>query len=127
MRVLWLSIAMLSLASSPLAQGNTDKDATVTVVNGKISTSPEPIPVKKNQNRIVWTLEGAGYTFAGNGIVIQGGGNEYGNCERKTSGKKEQFICKKLKHVDLKKYKYDVNLIDPSGKVVNFDPYIVNE
>lgn len=124
MRVLLLSTALLVLAPWVQAQSNSDKGVSVTVVNGKIGTSPEPVQVKKNQNRIVWTLTTAGFTFANNGIVIKGGGNEYGECAKT---KQNEFICKKLKHVDLKTYKYDVNLIDANGRAMNFDPLIVNE
>ena len=126
MRIQWTLLACVVLAQGVMAQGSSDKGVDVSVSGTTISASPDPVPMKKTQNKIVWTLKTAGFTFASNGIVIAGDGTEYGDCGRQGNST-TVYTCKKLKHVDKKRYKYDINLINASGQAVKLDPAIVNE
>ena len=126
MRLLWTLLACVVMAQSAMAQGNSDKTVSLSVSGGTISVNPDPAKVTKNQNKIVWTLTTAGYTFASNGIVIAGAGTEYGDCG-KQGNSTTVYTCKKLKHVDGKRYKYDINLLNASGQAVKLDPFIVND
>jgi hypothetical protein len=126
MRLQLTLLAGLAIAQGVLAQGNTERTVNVSVNNGVISVSPDPANMSKNHQKIVWSLATAGYTFAKDGIVVEGNGTEYGGCGKKGSST-TVYVCKKLKHVNLKQYKYDVNLVNTSGQRVSLDPRIVND
>jgi hypothetical protein len=98
----------------------------VSVSNGVISVSPDPANMSKKHQKIVWSLATAGYSFANNGIVIEGDGTDYGDCKKQGSSS-IVYVCKKLKHVDKKQFKYDVNLVNSSGQRVSLDPRIAND
>ena len=126
MKRFWIFIAAMAFAQGILAQGKSDKTVTVSVSNGVISVSPDPANVKKSHNKIVWSLASAGFTFANDGIVIAGDGKDYGDCGSKGSST-TVYVCKKLKHINKKQFKYDVHLINANGQRVSLDPRIVNE
>jgi hypothetical protein len=126
MRLQWTLLACVALAQGVMAQEIPDKTVDVTVSGKTISANPDTLSALKKHSKFVWTLKTPGYTFAANGIVIEGDGTEYGKCG--PHGKSTTaFICKKLKHIDKKRYKYDINLLDASGQAVKLDPIILNE
>jgi hypothetical protein len=119
-------LACVAFAQGALAQGNSERTVKVSVNNGVIAVSPDPANMSKGHNKIVWSLATAGYTFANDGIVIEGNGKEYGDCGKQGSST-TVYVCKKLVHVNLKQYKYDVNLVNASGQRVSLDPRIIND
>ena len=125
MRLHWTVLACMVVAQAAVAQ-SPDKVVDVQVVNGVIKVSPDPATVTKQQNRIRWQLSTAGSSFPANGIVIQAGGQEYGDCGLMPNSS-TAYVCKKLKHVDRKEYKYDVNLRSSGGQALMLDPVIRNE
>jgi hypothetical protein len=126
MRRYWALIVCLAFAQGALAQDKLDKAVKVSVNNGVISVSPDPATMSKNHHRIVWSLVTPGFAFAEDGIVIAGDKTDYDECGPRGSSK-TIHVCKKLKHIDKKQFKYDVNLIDANGKRVNLDPRIIND
>ncbi len=126
MRLLYTLLAGLAIAQGAMAQGNSERTVIVSVKNGVISVSPDPANMSKNHQKIVWSVATAGYSFANNGIVIAGDGTDYGDCGKQGSSS-TIYACKKLKHVDKKQFKYDVNLINASGQRVSQDPWINND
>ncbi len=127
------SLALLFAALPSCGKGSDDqvgqssrdnKTVKVTVTNDVISAAPERVEMKKSDKTITWELATPGFSFPANGIVIKDANGEYGDCKNKT---KTEFVCKKLKHVDKKEYKYDVNLVnDSTGKPLSLDPVIVS-
>jgi hypothetical protein len=126
MRLQLTLLAGLAIAQGVLAQGNSERAVNVSVSNGVISVSPDPANMSKKHQKIVWSLATAGYSFANNGIVIEGDGTDYGDCKKQGSSS-IVYVCKKLKHVDKKQFKYDVNLVNSSGQRVSLDPRIAND
>ncbi len=126
MRFLWSLLAGLALVHGAMAQDSTERAISVSVNNGAIRVDPDNALVTKGHNKVVWVLNAAGYRFAPNGIVIAGDGKEYGNCGPRGNSP-TVYVCKKLRHVDQKQYKYDVNLVDGNGRPARVDPYIKNE
>lgn len=122
----WVLLAGLSLmAHAAIAQG-ADRKVDVQVAAGAIKVAPDPVNMAKNQNRIEWTLNSDGYSFAANGIVIKDANGDYGDCGP-VGNKGKKFACKKLRHIDHKDFKYDVNLKDVQGQPLSLDPIIHNE
>ncbi len=111
--------------TNPVGQTSSeDKTVKVSVTNDVISVDPEPVKMKKSDKTITWELATPGYSFPANGIVIKQADGEYGDCRNRTT---KEYVCKKLKHVDKKEYKYDVNLVnDSTGKPLSRDPTIQN-
>ena len=126
MRILWTVLASLALSQAALAQDPSDREIIVRVNKGVIEVDPERAVVRKNQNRLVWKLRSKEYTFADPGIVVKAGEKDYGECNYREKNK-DVWVCKKLRHLDKKEFKYDVKLLDSSGKPLDRDPYIVNE
>ncbi len=118
-----MTVAVLACALPSYGQAASDKSAQVSVTNGVISVNPDTLTMGKSNNKINWILVTPGYTFAANGIVIKNANGEYGDCDNQGA----KFVCKKLKHIDKKQYKYDVNLINSSGQALSLDPIIINE
>ncbi len=122
-----LFAALPSCSKNPVdqkEQGSADdRTVKVSVANDVISVDTDPVKMKKSSNKITWELATPGFSFPANGIVIKGADGEFGECRNKS---KTAFVCKKLKHVDKKEYKYDVNLVnDSNGKSLNLDPIII--
>ncbi|MEJ6007857.1 hypothetical protein WG899_20095 [Paucibacter sp. AS339] len=123
----WMLPVCLALAANlSLAQGNSDKTVNVTVNGAAITANPDPVAMSKQHNKLRWELKSSGYTFADNGIVIQGNGGDYGDCGIKGKDKR-MFECKKLKHADGKRFKYDINLLNAAGQSISVDPVIQND
>ena len=126
MRLQWtVLLCMWVVAQGAVAQSS-DKVVDVRVVDGVITVSPDPAVVSKRQNRIRWQLSTAGFSFPANGVVIQAGGSEYGDCGA-SGNSTTVYVCKKLRHIDRKEYKYDVNLRGPGGQALHLDPIIQND
>ncbi len=129
--IAFLALLCAALSSCSTAPGDQlgqssadDKTVYVTVKGKEISVDPDPVTMKRSSNKITWKLATPGFLFPANGIVIKLADGEYGDC----SNKKTEFVCKKLKHIDKKEYKYDVNLVNEStGKPLFLDPTIINE
>ena len=126
-----LFAALPSYSKNPVEQKEQssadDRTVKVTVANDVIRVDPDPVKMKKSSKKITWELATPGFSFPANGIVIKRADGEYGECKNKSKSKTE-FVCKKLKHVDKKEYKYDVNLVnDSTGKPLNLDPVIGND
>jgi len=117
------SMALLVCTAPSYGQNPSDKSVQVMVVNGVISVSPDPLSMGKNGQKISWVLVTPGFSFPDNGIVIKGANGEYGDCRNEGN----EFVCKKLKHMKGKQYKYDVNLRSSSGQALFLDPIINNE
>ncbi|MEI8155383.1 MAG: hypothetical protein WCH60_00850 [Burkholderiales bacterium] len=126
MRRIWTLLVGLAFAQGVLAQGNLDRAVKVSVNNGVISVSPDPANMSKNHHRIVWSLETPGFAFAQDGIVIAGDKTDYGECGSRGNST-TIYVCKKLKHIDKKQFKYDVNLVNAKGQRISLDPTIANE
>jgi len=125
MRLQWTVLFCMLAAQGAVAQSS-DRVVDVQVVDGVITVSPDPAPVSRQQNRVRWQLSTAGFSFPANGIVVQAGGSEYGDCGP-LGNSSTVYVCKKLRHVDRKEYKYDVNLRGPGGQALNLDPVIRND
>jgi hypothetical protein len=82
--------------------------------------------MSKNHQKIVWSLVTPGFSFADDGIVIAGDKSDYDECGKRGSSN-TVYVCKKLKHISKKNFKYDVNLVNASGKRVSLDPRIIND
>jgi hypothetical protein len=115
----------LAFAQGVLAQGNLDKAVQVSVNNGVISVSPDPANMTKKHHKLVWSLTTPGFAFAEDGIVIAGDKTDYGECGKRGNST-TVYVCKKLKHIDKKQFKYDVNLINANGQRISLDPRIIN-
>jgi hypothetical protein len=61
-----------------------------------------------------------------NGVVIHAGGSEYGECGPRGNSS-TVYVCRKLRHIDRKDYKYDVNLRGPGSQALKLDPVIRND
>lgn len=123
----WVLLAGFSLmVHAAMAQGNADRTVDVQVANGVITVNPDPVHMGKKHNKLVWQLNTQGYSFAANGIVIKDSNGDYGECGP-GGNKGNKFVCKKLRHIDRKDFKYDVNLKDARGQVLSLDPIIHNE
>lgn len=122
----WTLLVGLAFAQGVLAQGNLDRAVQVSVDNGVISVSPDPANMSKNHRKIVWSLVTPGFTFADDGVVIAGDKSDYGECGRRGSST-TVYVCKKLKHINKKQFKYDVNLLNAAGQRMSLDPRIIND
>ena len=96
----------------------------VTVVQGQLQVSEEPVDSLPTEGAFVWRLSaGSGYEFADAGIVVASNGLH--KCDV-ADDKRQVFRCKKKKHVSGAKYKYTVNVVvSGSGQALPpLDPII---
>ena len=63
MRLHWTVFFCMVAAQGAVAQSS-DKVVEVQVVNGVITVSPDPAVMSKQQNRILWRLNSAGFSFS---------------------------------------------------------------
>lgn len=106
-----------------------DKSATVSVVNSVISVTPDPIVVGGgNNSKLTWTLDDASYSagwrFAGNGIVVTNGGDEFYVDPTDPNNDNKKFKLKDKNDNSLS-YKYTINLISGTTSK-SLDPTIQN-
>lgn len=99
----------------------------VTVTNGRISVSPDPLEFGRGQRDVViiWTLDdsAAGFRFAdANGINIGNPQREFDNARVIGNGRQFQVLNRNTRPGT---YKYTINLVGPNGPVA-LDPTIVN-
>lgn len=100
-----LALATAAAYADPLVDHPT---ITVTVVQGQIQVSEDPVDSRPNEGAFVWQLATGGYAFADNGIVVDSKGQH--KCHG-DDDKHQVFRCKKNKHVHGAKYKYTVTLV----------------
>ncbi len=120
------SLAWHAASAQPIA-------ARVTLTGTTVAVQPDPIEVKRARGAVVirWELPpDANYSFDPNGIEINGervGGqlrpqNQIGNC----GGGPKHMTCS---NANSRKgtFKYTVRLRDANGRLVEHDPFIVNQ
>ena len=82
---------------------------TVTVIEGRLRVSEDPVDSLPREGAIVWQLpDASGYEFPSAGIVVASQGLH--KCDV-ADGKRHVFRCVKLKHVSGAKYKYTINVV----------------
>ena len=100
-----LALATAAAYADPLVDHPT---ITVTVVQGQLHVSEEPVDSLPTEGALVWQLPAdSGYAFPDTGIVVASPGLH--KC-RVDDDKRQVFRCKKQKHVPGAKYKYTVNV-----------------
>lgn len=115
------AVAVLTAVSSALAQPIT---AVVTLTGADIRVQPERIEVRRSQGAVVirWELpSGANYRFDPQGIVMNAGQDQIGNC----GGGPTHVTCAN-RNSRRGEFKYTVRLLDQNQRVVEKDPFIVN-
>jgi hypothetical protein len=124
---LWAAASLLSActafqgASGPGPCTGGVCKATITVQACTPTVAPDPIPVP-GPNTIEWTIATDGFTFASNGIEVQGTG--FGNPTPTPNGKK---FTVHDDHTDLRtNIKYTVRVVGSGGACPPLDPFISN-
>ncbi len=120
----WVGMAM---AVGAQAQGGKDRrDILVTVENGRTTVREERAHTSRDEVAIVWRAP-AGYRFADDGIVIEGGDDVKFHCGPRENGKR--FRCSKKVHNSGDEIKYSVNLVEESsGRALDtLDPVIISD
>ena len=88
----------------------------------------DPIHVGKGVHRLHWVITTPGYTFETDGIKFKNNPREFTNGTRVNP---REFSWTDTNDIPQggaeKKFKYDVKILDPSGKVCLYDPSVVNE
>jgi len=116
-----LLLATAAACAEPLVDHPT---IIVTVVQGQLHVSEDPVDSQPTEGAFVWRLPaGSGYEFPDTGIVVGSHGLHKCGVE---DDKRQVFRCKKLKHVSGAKHKYTVNVIvSGSGQALPpLDPII---
>ncbi len=98
--------ALALLAQAPLAAAQ----ATVTVEDGKVVVDPPALSRSANPESMTWTLQTAGYTFAGSGITFGSAGA--GQC--KVASDRRSVTCR-IASVPAGGLSYQVNLAPGNG------------
>jgi hypothetical protein len=97
----------------------------VTVQDGKVSVNIDKLKMgKQKQATIQWQIKTDGYTFPGDGITIPGNDGQFSDF--KVNGNSRTFSCVDA-NTNSKEYKYDVKVVDSSGRSLELDPTIQNE
>jgi hypothetical protein len=87
-----------------------------------------PIHVDKGTHRLHWVITTPGYTFDTSGIAIKGNPREFTNGTRVNPREFSWTDTNDIPQGGAKKtFKYDVKILDSTGKVCLYDPSIVNE
>jgi hypothetical protein len=116
------ALAGTVLLALPLAASATSS-VTVTVVGGHIVLTPDPLPVGAGHNVLLtWTIATAGWTFAGDGIDVDGNDGEFGAPQVAPDGHSVQETDKDDNGTA---YKYTVTLTDGTH-TLTVDPTIQN-
>ena len=133
LRVLVPAIVLAALGGLPSAQAQSHNQPNVIVENGNIRVDPDPIRLRRSQVingrwQILWVLSRAdGYRFTDDGITLHPA-EEDGRlpddlrCFKLSNG--VRFTCSFKPRLGAFNYKYDVNLLDPSGTRISVDPII---
>lgn len=103
----------------------TNEKPVVTVTNGRIDVSPEPLEFRgRGEVVITWKLDdsAAGFQFTSDGIRIEDRKGEFVDFRVTPNGKQFQV---KNKNTVAGTYKYTIHLRGPNGPVV-LDPTIIN-
>ena len=120
-----LGLGLLLAATAAYAEPLVDHPTIfVTVVQGQLHVSEDPVDSQPTEGAFVWRLPaGGGYEFPATGIVVAS--HDQHKCSV-DDDKRQVFRCKKLKHVSGTKYKYTVNVIvSGSGQALPpLDPII---
>ena len=109
------------------AQCNYKIDVTACSDSG-IRPEYEPIHVGKGTHRLHWVITTPGYTFDTTGIFFPGNPPEFTNGTRVTA---KEFSWTDTNNIpqggNPKPFKYEIKILDSSGKVCVKDPSVVNE
>lgn len=94
----------------------------------QIKSEFDVIRVAKGTHRIHWVITQGNYTFAQNGIALPGKPREFTNPDRVNPKEFSWTDTNDNKPGDKpKKFKYDINVVDSTGRVCKHDPSIVND
>lgn len=111
-----LSLAVLAagLAGPAWAQLTRSMARTiaVAVVDGRIVVSEPGATIGSGDTVVVWRLQTAGYSFAEDGVVIEGGQDAY-SCEVARDARSVR--CSRLKAASGQRFSYTINLVDLSA------------
>jgi hypothetical protein len=127
-----VAAALLAVGISALAQQPTRARAPidVAVVNGRIVVEESVAVSEKSDGAIIWRLVTRGYRFPDDGIVFEVPGGAFDQCVP-IGAEARMYRCRKVAHEAGKRYKYDVNVIDPGAaggplRLETLDPWIQN-
>lgn len=102
----------------------------VAVVDGRIAVEESVAVSDRSHGAIVWRLVTPGYRFPADGIVFEPANGAFDQCGP-VGADARLYRCRKLVHVPGRRYKYDVNVVDPaaggSGRLETLDPWIQND
>lgn len=111
---LLLAVAMPASATSHVS---------VSVVDGHITLSPDPLSVGDGHNvALTWEITTAGWTFTQNGVAIDADDGEFSSAERSADGLSFNEIDK---DDNAESYKYTITLTD-GVHTISEDPTIQN-
>ncbi|MBP6764374.1 MAG: hypothetical protein KA141_05230 [Rubrivivax sp.] len=115
-RTVGLALLSLALVASALAvpawaqlTRSMSRTINVAVVNGRIAVSEAGATIGAGDSVVVWRLQTAGYAFAEDGVVLDGGDDAY-HCEPGSDAR--NFRCSRLKAASGQRFSYTINLVD---------------
>jgi hypothetical protein len=115
----------LALAAAHAEGSDEHAPVYVSVTNGQITVSEDPLTTSESEGGLNWAIATAGYLFAQNGIDI---GAPPGVHECQVIANGQGVHCRKNKHLSGAKFKYTVNLVEGSSgrPLPPLDPFILN-
>ena len=121
-RPLLLALSAGLLLTASLAASATN-NVSVSVVNGHIVLSPDPLAVGDGHNVLLtWTITTPGWTFAEDAVVIDGNHGEFFDQEVSAD---RRVAHETDKDDNAQNYKYSVSLTDGTN-MITVDPAIQN-
>lgn len=121
-RPLLLALSAVLLLSASLTAAATTS-VSVSVVNGQVVLSPDPLQVGDGHNVLLtWTIATPGWTFAEDAVVIDNNDGEFDDLEVSSDRK---VAHETDKDDNAQSYKYSVSLTDGSN-TITADPAIQN-
>jgi len=124
--VLVITALAIGLGACFEVLAQTHEFVSITVTNDKIDMPvPNPVHITGRGHVIHWEIKTPGYTFAANGIAIQGDdAHEFDGGHLAEQGKKYQMNDK---NSFKKEYKYTVNVMKGATRLTPLDPSILND
>ncbi len=121
-RPLLLALSAVLLSSASLSASATT-NVSVSVVNGRVVLSPDPLQVGDGHNVLLtWTVVTPGWAFAEDAVVIDGNDGEFDDLEVSSDRK---VAHETDKDDNAQSYKYSVSLTDGTN-TITADPAIQN-